>query len=422
VFLGVILAYLFNPILRMCEKHIFRFKAATKSKKNLKRGLSLILTYIIILIILTIFILLIIPQLYLSFTDLASKMNGYIDSTLKWLDDFFSKTNFFGVEINSLNDALDRLFELFDINIDNFGTKLTELITNSSNLIKDFAPIVFSYFSGIANGFLNTIIGVIFSLYFLSSKEKLTAQCKKLLRSVTSQKAYNSVLELANFSDKTFGGFITGKILDSIIIGILCFIICAICKMPYALLVSTFVGITNIIPVVGPFIGAIPGTFIIFIVDPQKAFWFILIDIILQQLDGNFIGPKILGQTTGLSALWVLLSITIMGGLWGLLGMLLAVPVFAILYSLLKIAVEKRLSKRELSPQTVDYYADVEDRQFSSEDEPHSFAANINRLTADIAGNHFGERFKKFRSRVSDKRKDKKNSKSSDNDDSTKNK
>lgn len=406
VYFGIILAYLMNPILKMCEKHIFRFKITSRRKKTLKRVLSMILSYIIIIILLTVFILLIIPQLYLSFLDLASKMNGYIETTLNWINDFLTNSPLIGNEINNLDDVFNKLFEVFDLNMTTIAAKLQEIITSSSAVISDYIPKVFGYFSGIANGFLNTILGIIFSIYFLASKEKLVAQCKKLLRSLSSQKAYNSILELANFADKTFGGFITGKLLDSLIIGILCFIVCAFCKMPYALLVSTFVGITNIIPVVGPFIGAIPGTFIIFIVDPRKAFWFIVINIILQQIDGNIIGPKILGQTTGLSALWVLFSITVMGGLWGLPGMLLAVPVFAILYSLLKLAVEKRLVKRELPSETIDYYAGVEERELY-DDETHSFAANLNRLTADITEKHFGKRLSKFKERLAKRKRGK---------------
>ena len=138
------------------------------------------------------------------------------------------------------------------------------------------------------------------------------------------------LLELANYTDKTFGGYITGKIIDSLIIGVLCYIACLIFDMPYALLLSTFIAITNIIPVVGPFIGAIPGVFIIFIIDPRKAFWFIVINIVLQQLDGNIIGPMILGNRTGVSGFWVITSIVVFGGFFGIIGIIIAVPATAV--------------------------------------------------------------------------------------------
>ena len=185
------------------------------------------------------------------------------------------------------------------------------------------------------------------------------------------------------------------------------FIVCAICKMPYTPLVSVLVGVTNVIPIVGPFIGAIPGTFIIFIVDPVKAFWFIVINVVVQQLDGNVIGPKILGQTTGLSALWVMMSITIMGGLWGLFGMLISVPIFAVLYTLVKLAVEKRLAKKGAPTETVEYYAAIEDRTLSESDDEPTFADKLRQMTAGIAENHFGQRIRKFREKRKAKIKEK---------------
>lgn len=406
VWLGMIMAYLFNPILKFAEKRIFRWNAVTKRQHSSKRALGLIFTYIVVLIILTIFLLLVIPQVYASGSDLASKMSGYIDSTLKWINEFLSKSKF--GDINNLDDVFNKALEIFDLNMETIGTKIQELITNSTNLLKDYGPKVFEYFKGITNGFVNTIIGFIFSVYFLASKEKLTAQIKKVIRSMTSEKLYNSTLELANFTDKTFGGYITGKLLDSLIIGIIMFIVCAICKMPYTPLVSVLVGVTNIIPIVGPFIGAIPGTFIIFIVDPVKAFWFIVINVVVQQLDGNVIGPKILGQTTGLSALWVMMSITIMGGLWGLFGMLISVPIFAVLYTLVKLAVEKRLAKKGVPTETVEYYAAIEDRTLSESDDEPTFADKLRQMTADIAENHFGQRIRKFREKRKAKIKEKK--------------
>ena len=406
VWLGMIMAYLFNPILKFAEKRIFRWNAVTKRQHSSKRALGLIFTYIVVLIILTIFLLLVIPQVYASGSDLASKMSGYIDSTLKWINEFLSKSKF--GDINNLDDVFNKALEIFDLNMETIGTKIQELITNSTNLLKDYGPKVFEYFKGITNGFVNTIIGFIFSVYFLASKEKLTAQIKKVIRSMTSEKLYNSTLELANFTDKTFGGYITGKLLDSLIIGIIMFIVCAICKMPYTPLVSVLVGVTNIIPIVGPFIGAIPGTFIIFIVDPVKAFWFIVINVVVQQLDGNVIGPKILGQTTGLSALWVMLSITVMGGLWGLFGMLISVPIFAVLYTLVKLAVEKRLAKKGAPTETVEYYAAIEDRTLSESDDEPTFADKLRQMTAGIAENHFGQRIRKFREKRKAKIKEKK--------------
>ena len=414
VWYGLIIAYLANPILKFCEKHIFRFKVTTKRQKGTKRALSMILTFIIILMILTVLLLLIVPQVYLSVTDLSSKMSGYITSTTKLIsefaagiDKFFADSVFselFGSDVNTISDFFNKYIDLSKL-----SAAFQDMIAELTMTIKDHFPQVVGIFSGIASGFLNVVLGICFSLYFLASKEKLIAQLKKLLRSVTNMNAYNSILELCNFTDKTFGSFITGEILDALIVGALCFVVCAICGVPYSVLIGVIVGVTNIIPVAGPFIGAIPSFLIIFIVDPVKALWFAVIILIIQQLDGNVIKPKILGQTTGLASLWVLFSITVMGGLMGLVGMIIAVPLFSVLYSLLKIAVEKRLAKRELPTATVDYYTGVEDRTLTDDDQ-HTLAARLAGLTAGLGENPIGSRLKGLIDKLKKrgKRKDKK--------------
>ncbi len=412
VWYGLIIAYLANPILKFCEKHIFRFKITTKRQKGTKRALSIVLTLIIILMILTILLLLIIPQVYLSAADFSSKLGGYIQSTTKLINEFTAKldaifessvlSEIFGNDVNTVSDFFNKYIDL-----EKLSAAFQDMIAELTVTIKDHFPQVVGIFSGIASGFLNAVLGICFSIYFLASKEKLVAQLKKLLRSVTSQNAYNSVLELCNFTDKTFGSFITGEILDSLIVGVLCFIVCAICRIPYAVLIGVIVGVTNIIPVAGPFIGAIPSFLIIFIVDPVKALWFAVIILIIQQMDGNVIKPKILGQTTGLASLWVLFSITVMGGLMGLVGMIIAVPLFSILYSLLKIAVEKKLAKRELPTATVDYYAGVEDRTLT-DDDSHTLAAKLAGLTAGLGGNPIGAKIKGLWAKLKGKKKKKK--------------
>ncbi len=406
VYLGFFLAYIANPIMKMCEKRIFRFKTETRKRKNLKRGLSIALSLIVLLILFTILFLLVIPQVYLSITDLGSKLSGYIRTTITWLDSFLPDSIFnaadltienitnklysyfagseIGEELSDLSDQLALLSENLDV-----------LISNSFNILKDYVPMVIGAVTGAANGVLNTILGIFFAIYMLSSKEMLIAQAKKLLRAFTAEKTYNFVLELADFSNKTFGGYLVGKVIDSIIVGFVVFIACAIFKIPYAVLVSTLIGITNIIPVIGPFIGAVPGVLIIFIVDPSKVIWFLIINVIVQQIDGNIIVPKVLGETTGLSSLWVLFSITVMGGLWGLFGMFISVPIFAILYMLLKVLVEKRLHAHGLATETTDYYADSETRSFTEHDENrYSFAARIKQEREEMSTVSFGDKIK----------------------------
>ena len=277
---------------------------------------------------------------------------------------------------------------------------LEKCLFNSFTILKDYVPVVFDAFAGMANGVLNVVLGIFFAIYMLSSKEKLIAQTKKVIRAFSGERAYNSILEFGNFTNKTFGSYLIGKVLDSFVVGVVMFIACAFLRIPYAPLLSVLIAITNIIPIIGPFIGAVPGILIIFIVDPSKVIWFLIINVIIQQIDGNIIVPKVLGETTGLSSLWVLFSITVMGGLWGLFGMFISVPIFAILYMLLKVFVEKRLHTRELPVETEEYFSETESRSFPDHAEnQHTFAARIKRETKDITPPSFKDRLKDIRSK-----------------------
>ena len=179
-------------------------------------------------------------------------------------------------------------------------------------------------------------IGIIVAVYMLASRKRFVQQGKLVLHSIVRPRWAQLITEEVKYADKMFGGFINGKIMDSAIIGVLCYIGCLIFKFPSALLVSVIIGVTNVIPFFGPFIGAIPATLLILIQSPIKALWFVLFVLVLQQLDGNIIGPKILGNTTGLSSFWVLFSILLFGGLWGFVGMIVGVPLFAVIYDVIK--------------------------------------------------------------------------------------
>lgn len=192
----------------------------------------------------------------------------------------------------------------------------------------------------------NLVIGLIISIYLLASKERFVSQGKKLLYAFWDTRQANVIMEDFRLIDSTFGGFISGKILDSAIIGVLCFVVVSIMKMPYPMLISVIVGVTNIIPFFGPFIGAVPCALLILMVNPMQCLYFIIFIWILQQFDGNFLGPKILGDSTGLSGFWIIFSITIFSGLMGVPGMILGVPIFAVFYALIKRYVNRSLQKR----------------------------------------------------------------------------
>ncbi|WP_346873677.1 AI-2E family transporter [Clostridium sp. UBA5988] len=200
-------------------------------------------------------------------------------------------------------------------------------------------------------------IATIISIYLLAGKEKFFAQIKKFLYAMLPEKPVKYVIELTRSSHKTFIGFLGGKLLDSLIIGVICFVGMKIFKMPYPLLVSFIIGITNIVPVFGPFIGAVPSVIIIFITSPIKALWFILFILVLQQFDGNILGPKILGNSTGLTAFWVMFAILLGNGLFGVVGMILGVPTFAVIYSIIVSVINNALKEKGLPVEAKEYAA-----------------------------------------------------------------
>ena len=208
---------------------------------------------------------------------------------------------------------------------------------------------------GMLKSLYNLIIGLIISLYILSGKEKFASQAKKICYALFDRPAANQVIRACRFTNKTFIGFLGGKIIDSAIIGVLCFFGTSILKIPYAVLISVIVGVTNIIPFFGPYIGAIPSALLVLMINPGKCIPFILFVLALQQLDGNVIGPKILGESTGLSGFWVIFSITFFGGLWGVAGMVVGVPLFAVLYAGISYMINRFLAQKALSTNTLDY-------------------------------------------------------------------
>lgn len=352
IFLGIIIAYLCNPLLRFFEKHVFTFPQKdpqNRKKKKLCRTLSLICTYLVIFLFVFLFLQLLVPQIAASYNDLISRFSSYISSAIVFVDGLIRDFPLF-------NGEYTNAAELIDVN--ELMQKVRDFITNSGNLLTDVANYLLTYSVNVVAGAKNLLLALIISVYLLASKEKILAQAKKICTAILPDKHIKSIFDFAVYSDHTFGGFIVGKLLDSLIIGILSFIVFAIFKMPYYPLIAVIVGVTNIIPFFGPFIGAIPSAFIIFIADPPKTIWFIILILLIQQLDGNVIGPKILGESTGLSSLGVIVSITIMSGLFGIAGMFFGVPLFAIFCALGKKFIESRLQNRQLPLETGEYYSD----------------------------------------------------------------
>ena len=335
--IGFTIAYLFNFILKFYEDLVFSFKRLNIKKQKYKRLISIFCTYTTVLCLLYLFIHFIFPQIYSSIVVLANDAPEFVTNTSKKF-----------MEI-SRSFELDEEFSKIIIG------KWNEFINNLVNFTANLIPVIGNLVKNILSSIWNIVLGVIISTYLLIDKEKFFGLGRKITYAFFSEKTANEIIELTQRSNMIFGKFIGGKILDSTIVGILTFIILTITKMPYITLISFIIGITNIIPFFGPFIGAIPSVIIIFLISPIKALWFILIIFVIQQIDGNIIGPKILGDSLGISAFWILFALLVTGKVLGLIGLIIGVPVFAILYSIIKDIVENRLKKKELPYETKDY-------------------------------------------------------------------
>ena len=333
--IGFIIAYLINFILKFYEDRVFK-KFIKGSKKSL-RGVAVILSYLTASLIFYVFIQFVVPQLVESITGLVNDIPRYLYDMKVILEQTLNETDISPEYMTLIND------------------KLTEITNWVLQLVTNLLPIIGGIVMAFASSVWNIILGIIISVYLLVDKEKFFALGKKVVVALFNDKHANIILNLANRTNLTFGKFIGGKIIDSAIIGVLTFIILTIFKMPYSLLISVIIGITNIIPFFGPFIGAIPSAIIILFISPIKAVWFGVIILVIQQIDGNIIGPKILGDSIGISAFWILFAILVAGKLFGLVGMIIGVPMFALIYSIVKDVIEIRLSKKGLPTDTTEY-------------------------------------------------------------------
>lgn len=350
VIIGIVLAYILNPILRFFDDRMLKTLFEKKLKRRWRRGIAIVLTYLVAIIFLCLFMAIVLPQLYSSITSIVLQVPAFVQTMTMWYETVVERLASMkiisqGEEISMLtNETVDKL------------TNMTQsLIDSVMQQFEKWLPAVWLATAKITNVLLNVILGIIISIYLLFDREKFFAQIKKLLASIFPQKTNAIIMDVAHESHKIFSGFITGTIIDSVIVGILCFIGMCIFKMPYAVLISVIVGVTNVIPYFGPFIGAVPGFLIIYIVDPGQAFWFLLFILLLQQFDGNILSAKILGDSTGLSAFWVVFAITLFGGVFGIMGMFIGVPLFAVIYSMIKRLTSFFLARKGKSVYTSDY-------------------------------------------------------------------
>ena len=339
VVIGAVIAYLCNPIFRMFEGYVF---PGVRSF-SLRRTLSLIGTYLVLVLIFVILMMLIIPQLLTSVLDFLENYETFLATSLENINGTLTQINALlnlsipPVKNETLHQGLDWIMENVDVDM-----LMDRLLSGNTILV------IFEYIEDAFFVLTDIIFGLFISLYLLSGKEKIYAQIMRTRAALFNSQINERITRIFTIADESFGGFLRGKLLDSTIVGVLTYITISIMGVPYTLLISVIIGITDIVPVVGPWIGVLPSAIIILLTDPIKVIPFLLAILIVQQVDGNIIAPKILGENTGVSSLCVMISITVMGAIWGLAGMVLGVPFFATIIELTNEFLNKRLEKKGL--------------------------------------------------------------------------
>ena len=321
---GFSLAYLLNFILMFLENRLVRNILPSLGNKAI-RYLSMIITYIFVTLLVFLFFKFIFPQVAESIVRVVTDFPHIVNRIYGFIDEFVSNIN--------LPDETRLMV----------NQKVSEIGKGAIDFAANLVPFFANFFLNILKGIWNLVLGIIISIYILADKEGFFYICRKFVFAIFSKANATNILKVTRLSNEIFGKFIIGKIIDSIIIAILTFIILSIVKMPYVILLTFIIGVTNVIPFFGPFIGAIPAVLLVLIVDPVKALWLILIIFIIQQLDGNVIGPKILGDSIGISSFWILFSLLVVGKLFGIIGMVIGVPLFAVIYTIVAESINDRL-------------------------------------------------------------------------------
>ncbi len=339
IFLGIMFAYLLNPLVKLIEKYFTKyivdyiykkvFKKA-KGKARVARLTAIFTTYLLAIILIVLFFKFVVPSLFESINLMLTNVPVYINN----IYDYFK-------------DVLKSNPDLMGL-VDNMSADITQF--TGSLMLPSMDTLMVNITAGISSLFkwlINIIIGLIVSVYLIYDKDSFVAGTKKILKATLPSRFYDMTMTTLQSVDKVFGGFMVAKIIDSVLIGVITFIVISIFKIPYALVISVIVGVTNIIPYFGPFIGAVPCALLLLLISPAKSLTFCILILLIQQFDGNILGPKLIGDRTGMKSFWVLFSILLFGGLFGFVGMIFGVPVFAVIYSVAGNLINKKLAKKE---------------------------------------------------------------------------
>ena len=343
---GAVLAYVLTPIYNRVRRWLSGWLSGPLKGARLVNRLASAggITASLLFIILVAYGLVaaVVPEVVRSIMGIANNMDTYFATASGWFNEFMSRDTIYAPYIRQL--------------LDNVGIYIENLVNDT--ILPNLNSYLVNLSAGVVQALrvtLNLIIGLIVAAYLLGCKDTLCAQSKKIIYGLFRTPAANLIVAKFRYAHQVFGGFINGKLLDSLIIGIIAMVFCNLLQFPYPMLLAVIIGVTNVIPFFGPFIGAIPCALLVLLVSPLQCLYFCIFILILQQFDGNILGPKILGDTTGLSSFWVLFSILLFGGLFGFVGMIVGVPLFAVFYSLVKDFIGWRLGRKDLSQDTDDY-------------------------------------------------------------------
>lgn len=337
---GAFIAFILYPLVRFFYRNLFKNTLHMKSDK-LSKWLSILVTYVIAIGVIAILMVFILPQLYTSITDIVDKLPVWYNNLTTMVDNFENRHADLGfIDYNLINEHLTSLYP--------------KIISYLTDTLANLLPYVVNTSMAIVKGVVNLIISIMVSVYMISDHKNIFYQFKKLLYAVFPKQAADTARTICRESTNIFLKFMYGKAIDSVIIGIICFVCMNIFKFPYTVLISVIVGITNMIPYFGPYIGGVLGGIIIVIVNPVQVIFFAVMILVIQQFDGLFLGPKILGDSTGLKPLWVIFAIVVGGAMFGVLGMFLGVPTMAVICYILNIVVEHFLKKRNITVQPYD--------------------------------------------------------------------
>lgn len=343
--IGFAIAYVLYPICRFFEQKVFGFLQKKKPRPHLVRTLSVVLTVLVAVAVIALFVGMVVPQIRASYQDLESRFGGYLQNAEAFLNGFIDE-----MVANGGMEALDDF-----IDVDVMMQTVEKWMDKSFDLVGGFANTLVSYSSKIVGIVAKTLLSVTLAVYFLFRKERLFGAVSRFADILLPEKWNRGARKWIGYTHTAFGNFLAGKFLNAILITLVNFVVFGLCDIPYYPLIALITGITDMIPYFGPFIGAIPSAFIILIADPIKVIWFAVLVLVIQQIDGNFIGPKILGEKSGVDTLLILIAITVSGGIWGIPGMFFGVPVFTVLLQACREYTDNRLVKKGLSVNLDDY-------------------------------------------------------------------